>query len=95
VTRTRGEARVTLNDLYAAQIEAHYFTLLMLGVCTTLVCLAIYISAKIIAEAISQQKIVIREPVYDAAVYNLWPNRLFPGFAQSQQSMKMSQKLNN
>ena len=58
---------MTLNDLYAAQIEAHFFTLLMVGVCTTCLCLALYISAKIIAEAISVQKIVIREAVYDVS----------------------------
>ena len=67
---------MTLNDLYATQNEAHFYTLLMLGVCTTCLCLTRYISAKIIAEAISKQKVVIREAVWDPnAVYNHWLSR--------------------
>ena len=67
---------MTLSDLYAAQIEAQFFTLLMAGVCTTCLCLTLYISAKIIAGAIAQQKIVIREAVWDPnAVYNHWLSR--------------------
>jgi hypothetical protein len=66
---------MTLNDLYAAQIEAHFFTLLMAGVCTACLCLTLYIVAKIIAEAISQQKIVIREAVYDASPPYQWHNQ--------------------
>ena len=66
---------MTLSDLYAAQIEAHFFTLLMVGVCTTCLCLTLYISAKIIVEAISVQKIVIREAVYDASPSYQWHNQ--------------------
>jgi len=79
---------MTLSDLYAAQIEAHFFFYIALGGATLCVCLTIYTSAKIIAEAIAQQKIVIEKPVYDAsAVYNHWLNRSATGettFAQSQ-----------
>ena len=65
-----------MNDLYAAQIEAHFYTLLMLGVCTTCICITRYICAKIEAEAISKQKVVIEKPVYDpTAIYNHWLNR--------------------
>ena len=58
---------MTLNDLYAAQNEAHFFFYLMAGACTSCVCLTLYISAKIIAEALRAQKIVIREAVYDVS----------------------------
>ena len=51
---------MTLNDIYAAQIEAHFFFYLMLGACTTCVCMTMYISAKIIAEALSAQKTEVR-----------------------------------
>ena len=55
---------MTLNDLYAAQIEAHFYTLLMLGVCTTCICITRYICAKIEAEAISAQRIeLVARPV--------------------------------
>ena len=51
---------MTLNDIYAAQIEAHFFFYLMAGACTTCICLTMYISAKMIVEALSAQKIEVR-----------------------------------
>jgi hypothetical protein len=91
---------MTLNDLYAAQIEAHFFFYLALGASTTCICLAMYICATIVAKALAQanaallgeaqQKVVIREAVYDPTVaYNHWLNRPIEGkggytFAQSQ-----------
>ena len=64
---------MSLADLYAAQIEAQFYALLMLGICTTCLCLTRYICAKIIADAISRQKIVIEKPVYDVTMaYNHW-----------------------
>ena len=67
---------MTLNDLYAAQIEAHFFFYLALGVSTTCICLTMYICATIVAKALAQQKVVIREAVWDSnPVYNHWPSR--------------------
>ena len=78
---------MSLNDLYAAQIESHFFFYLALGASTLCLCLTIYISAKIIAEAISHQKIVIEKPDDPSAVYNHWLSRPIIAettFAQSQ-----------
>ena len=67
---------MTLNDLYAAQIESHFFFYLTLGASTACICLTMYVCATIVAKALAQQKIVIREAVWDQnAVYNHWLNQ--------------------
>ena len=67
---------MSLNDLYAAQIEAHFFFYLTLGASTTCICLTMYICATIVAKALSQQNVVIREAVWDPTVaYNHWLNQ--------------------
>jgi hypothetical protein len=50
---------VTLTDLYANQIEAHFFFYLMVGACTICLCLTMYVSAKIVADALAQQKVLM------------------------------------
>ena len=79
---------MTLADLYAIQVESHFFFYLTLGASTACICLTMYVCATIVAKALAQQKIVIREAVWDPnAVYNHWLNRPMipePTFAQSQ-----------
>lgn len=67
---------MTLNDIYAAQIESHYFFYLVSGAYVTCLCMTMYICAKIVAQALATQKVVVHVPVYDATVaYNHWLNR--------------------
>ena len=67
---------MSLNDLFAAQIEAQFFFYVALGASTTCLCLTMYVCTKMLAEALSRQMVVIEKPVYDAtAVYNHWLNR--------------------
>ena len=48
---------MTLNDLYAAQIESIYFILLTLGACTFCLCMTAYICTTMMVEAILKQKV--------------------------------------
>lgn len=57
---------MTLNDIYAAQIEAHFYFYIWSGVFFTILYLIVWYGFKRIAEAISQQKIVVREAVYES-----------------------------
>lgn len=47
---------MNLNDLLAAQIEAQFFFYIALGASTTCLCLAMYISSKIVAEAVADSR---------------------------------------
>jgi len=66
---------MSLNDLYAAQIESHFFFYLALGAATTCVCLTLYACTNILAAAISKQKVVIQVPVHSpmATMYEYAP----------------------
>lgn len=64
---------ISLTDLYAAQIESHFFFYLMAGACTTCLCLTRYICTKMTVEALFKQKVVneaSESPQSNAAI--LW-----------------------
>jgi len=58
---------VSLNDLMAAHVESIYYTLITLGAYVTCLCMTMYICAKIVAQALAAQKVVVHVPVYDSS----------------------------
>ena len=67
---------MSLNDIYAAQIESHYFFYIALGMAVLCICSTLLVSAHIIADALLHQKVVQNVPVYDpSARFNHWLNQ--------------------
>lgn len=78
---------MSLSDIYAAQIEAHFFFYLALGASTTCFCLTMYVCTKMITEAVSRQKVVIEVPVYSQNAVPYGHNhRVVNGFISSELS---------
>lgn len=48
---------MTVSDIYAAQIEAHFFFYIALGASTTCLCLTMYICAKMMIEALHEARL--------------------------------------